>query len=403
MSTYYYFNGATGNNDGTSEQDAWTSLVTAMTGLTAGSTLYLKAATGGVRHDVTEDSYGYVYYTLSGTEDVPTVVEGYTNTPGDGGPFIGSGCLRRTSGSTIIFKHLDFENNNGNTQVFRVNGGIIYKCRAKNTTGTQPAIDLGEGGVLIDSYVEGACSHVVFARRSVVVNSYIKQTASSGNGIYLDCGYRAGQAIGNTIVFTDNSNNGYGIVFNNINNLANSSSAINNTIVGANVGIRADEGVNAGGGAQIIIYGNIITECGYGYQNGQVNSTTENSVSSVQNAFYNNTSGNYDTISDLAKLEDIQLTSSPFVDTNSYQINDTDGGGSLIKGLLGLPSVPNGITATTRTSFNTQGSVVPSPFYTPIIDSGSLSLGTGDVGDIVNLGENSFQLVQENPRVWKNV
>jgi len=123
----------------------------------------------------------------------------------------------------------------------------------------------------------------------------------------------------------------------------------------------------------------------------------------VQNAFYNNTSGNYDTISDLAKLEDIQLTSSPFVDTNSYQINDTDGGGSLIKGLLGLPSVPNGITATTRTSFNTQGSVVPSPFYTPIIDSGSLSLGTGDVGDIVNLGENSFQLVQENPRVWKNV
>jgi len=71
MATYYYFNGATGNNDGTSEANAWTSLVTAMTGLTAGSTLYLKAATGGVRHDVTEDSFGYVYYTLSGTEDEP--------------------------------------------------------------------------------------------------------------------------------------------------------------------------------------------------------------------------------------------------------------------------------------------------------------------------------------------
>ena len=403
MATYYYFNGATGNNDGTSEADAWTSLVTAMTGLTAGSTLYLKAATGGVRHDVTEDSYGYVYYTLSGTEDEPTVVEGYTNTPGDGGPFLGSGCLRRTSGSTIIFKHLDFENNNGNTQVFRVNGGIIYKCRAKITTGTQVAIDLGEGGVLVDSYAEGPCSNVVFGRRTVVVNSYIKQTASSGNGLYVDCGYRSGQAIGNTIVFTDNSNTGYGILFNNINNLGNSSSAINNTIVGANVGIRADEGLAAGSGNQVLTYGNIMTECVYGYQNGQVVSTTENSISSVQNAFYNNTSGNYSNISDLAKLEDIQLTSSPFIDTDDYQINDTAGGGALIKGLLGLPSVPNGITATTRTSFNTQGSVVPSPFYSPIIDSGSLSLGTGDVGDIVDVSGNSFQLVQENPRVWKNV
>ena len=37
------------------------------------------------------------------------------------------------------------------------------------------------------------------------------------------------------------------------------------------------------------------------------------------------------------------------------------------------------------------------------IDSGSLSLGTGDVGDIVDVSGNSFQLVQENPRVWKNV
>ena len=403
MATYYYFNGATGNNDGTSEANAWTSLVTAMTGLTAGSTLYLKAATGGVRHDVTEDSFGYVYYTLSGTEDNPTVVEGYTNTPGDGGPFLGSGCLRATSGSTIIFKHLDFENNNGNTNVFRVNGGIIYKCRAKITTGTQIAIDLGEGGVVVDSYAEGPCASVVYGRRSIVLNSYIKQTASSGNGIRLDCGYRAGQAIGNTIVFTDNSNTGYGIEFTGLNVLSNSSSAINNTIVGANIGIRAKEGVGAGGGAQILTYGNIITECGYGYQNGQDINTTENSVSSVQNAFYNNTSGNYDTISDLAKVEDIQLTSSPFVDTDDYQINDTDGGGNLIKGLLGLPSPPNGLTATTRTSFNTQGSVVPSPFYSPIIDSGSLPLGTGDVGDIVDLGDNSFQLVQENPRVWKNV
>lgn len=38
-----------------------------------------------------------------------------------------------------------------------------------------------------------------------------------------------------------------------------------------------------------------------------------------------------------------------------------------------------------------------------VTNSGSLSLGTGDVGDIVDVSGNSFQLVQENPRVWKNV
>ena len=38
-----------------------------------------------------------------------------------------------------------------------------------------------------------------------------------------------------------------------------------------------------------------------------------------------------------------------------------------------------------------------------VTNSGSLSLGTGDVGDVVDVSGNSFQLIQENPRVWRNV
>jgi len=34
-------------------------------------------------------------------------------------------------------------------------------------------------------------------------------------------------------------------------------------------------------------------------------------------------------------------------------------------------------------------------------DTGSLSLGTGGVGDTVNVSGKAFQLVQDNPRVWR--
>ena len=40
---------------------------------------------------------------------------------------------------------------------------------------------------------------------------------------------------------------------------------------------------------------------------------------------------------------------------------------------------------------------------TVIVSSGELNLGTGDVGDVVDVSGNSFQLTQINPRVWRNV
>jgi hypothetical protein len=38
-----------------------------------------------------------------------------------------------------------------------------------------------------------------------------------------------------------------------------------------------------------------------------------------------------------------------------------------------------------------------------VTTSGELNLGTGDVGDVVDVSGNSFQLTQINPRVWRNV
>ena len=47
------------------------------------------------------------------------------------------------------------------------------------------------------------------------------------------------------------------------------------------------------------------------------------------------------------------------------------------------------------------GAVSREGFSTTV--SGSLSLGTGGVGDVVDVSGNKFQLTQINPRVWRNV
>lgn len=47
------------------------------------------------------------------------------------------------------------------------------------------------------------------------------------------------------------------------------------------------------------------------------------------------------------------------------------------------------------------GAVSREDFSTTV--SGSLSLGTGGVGDVVDVSGNKFQLTQINPRVWRNV
>jgi len=363
MADYYYWSGATGANDGSSEADAWTDLTTALSGLTAGSTLYLKSPTDGSRDTFTAS---YVNLYIIGTVDTMTVFEGYKDTPGDGGPYLGAGSLRSPSANndSIIIKYLDIENTNVNYQPFNIAGCILYRCKANAVLGSNmSAAFMGDGACIVDCTLIASTTSNPVARinRGFCVNSYIEQNGD-GDGLNIEIGYRAGTGTGNLIVTTSATNTGSGIYFSGTNNIGNDASALNNTIVGFANGINIANGIGAGSYNQIINYGNIISDCGYGIVNSQSAAVTENSVSAYSNAFYNTTSSNYLNIATKGQVDDVQLTASPFEDTTYYQVNDTSGGGDLIKGLLGAPNIVDGPTFEDRKSFNTYGGVVPSPF-----------------------------------------
>ena len=108
--------------------------------------------------------------------------------------------------------------------------------------------------------------------------------------------------------------------------------------------------------------------------------------------FYNCTSANIDGSVNI--INSINATQNPF-DATNRRLNDY--GKSLLTGrfLTGFDTVT---TDSSRRFYQL-------PVGTEFSDtsSGSLSLGTGGVGDIVDVSGNRFQLTQINPRVWRNI
>ncbi len=83
MATVYYYSQASGDNDGSSEANAYQDLQTALDALSAGDHLYCKRHTSreGVK------TTNLTFTTNSNTNTGNTVVEGYETTPGDGGMY----------------------------------------------------------------------------------------------------------------------------------------------------------------------------------------------------------------------------------------------------------------------------------------------------------------------------
>jgi len=408
MTTYYYWGGATGANDGTSEADAWTGITTAVAGITTGDTLYLKTPIDGSRDDFGDI---LVDINLPGSYDEWTVIEGYKDTPGDGVdyPFMMARCgIRLQSGRRLMLKYIDADNTSTTRALFQGPASLVYRCKCVVDHPSSTAIIGIDGTCVVECYVEADSSNggpALNANRGVVINNYIVQNASSGEGIRLATAFRAGFAFGNTIVCTDPSSTGHGIIIED-DNMGNSSAAIMNTIYNFGDGIAFEDGSDPLVNAIFLTYGNLIYNCGTGINNLQGVWTSNSGIACIDDAFGNITSSNYTNINTThATPVTKQLTASPFVDTTDYQINDATGGGAIIKGLLGIPD-NKGITLdeADRISFPTHGAIFPNPnlvFETS--DEGFLSLGTGDVGDTVTVSGRSFQKVDDDPIVWRRV
>jgi hypothetical protein len=111
---------------------------------------------------------------------------------------------------------------------------------------------------------------------------------------------------------------------------------------------------------------------------------------SSNNFYYANTSNSYLP----SEANPTYLTTDPFVDAanKDFTLKNPDDFG-YAKNFL--QSGASGDTITRNALVNI------APFS--VTTSGELNLGTGDVGDVVDVSGNSFQLTQINPRVWRNV
>ena len=128
MATKYYYADADGDDSGSSEENAYVNIETAIEGIAAGDILYLKKSSSRVTTgDKTLDM-------ASDSDTAVTIIEGYETTPGDGGQWQGTGYLFFNTGGNLVVKNIDLETSDANFVMrSNINNTFFYNCRFRNT------------------------------------------------------------------------------------------------------------------------------------------------------------------------------------------------------------------------------------------------------------------------------
>ncbi len=363
MATVYYYSQASGDNDGTSEANAYQDLQTALNALSAGDHLYCK------RHSSREGvkTTNLTLTTSSNTDDGNTIVEGYQTTPGDGGMYQTASPILFT-GEGIELRYFDVNADDDGTTNIAISGdgSVAYRCKAENTYAFGNAFSIADASA-IECFAKGpvtsAGDQVFNCNRGTMVNCVVVIDAASGSAgaaIETSSSFRHNQIINCLIVNEDGAESHVGI---RVTGTATSAQTFtNNTIYNFDTGIEFVEGIaTARMVCPCIIYGNLIYSVAKGIKfTGNTTSDTFG-INAFQNAFGAVTSAQSDTIASI--VDSITLTENPFIDLVNFQLNNAPGGGALVKGKLGIPDPkdPSKLTSLVRTDFQSSGGVAPNP------------------------------------------
>lgn len=138
---------ASGNNDGTSEANAYQDLSTAIAAISGGDLLYVKKTSS--RHD---DGALSMASGINGSATALTIVEGYGTTPGDNVQFQYAEKID-IDAKNFVLRNFDIEMSSGDVEgvLFIANdidGVSVHNCRVYNTnTGNFPAILASQSAV----------------------------------------------------------------------------------------------------------------------------------------------------------------------------------------------------------------------------------------------------------------
>ena len=363
MATKYYYSQASGDNDGSSEANAYQDLQTALDALSAGDHLYCKRHTSREGAKTTN----LTFTTNSVTNTGNTVVEGYETTPGDGGMYqTFSPIYFNAEGVELRYFDVDADGDSTTPIQIRGDGSVAYRCKAVNSYAFGNVFYLIDSAA-IECFAKGTVSNagdeVFNCNRGTMMNCVVIIDAASGAAgaaIAASTAFRQNQIINCLIINEDGAESHVGISF--TGGSQGAQTVINNTIYNMDVGMEFVEGPAAVRvSTPSAIYGNIIYSVGTGIKNSKGTNNVTFSLLAYQNAFGAVTSAQ---TADLAvSLDDITLTENPFIDTTNYQLNNAPGGGALVKGVLGIPDPkdPSPITSLVRTDFQSSGGVSPIP------------------------------------------
>jgi len=361
---------ASGDNDGTSEANAWRTFQDCEDGVDAGDIVHCRTVDG---NRVTgESNMTFNSPASAPTQDAPIKFQGYTSTPGDGGMFKWGHVLNIRE-DCVLVEGFDIEQSSSSAS-FQSDGDgcILYRSKIVNNTASFNGAMYITDGTALDCYVSGnmaGAGKVARLFRGSMFNCYIEPTAASSGGdciVEMQIAFRPSIVSGCIVDGTNSSDIGISV-----DGDANCQGSwiLGNTIYDVSNGIEFEDGIGSNLSQAIITQNNII----YNATNGIINSRGTNS-SSVAGHFVNSnalgsiSSNAYSNIQDELIVNKITLTEDPFIDKVDFELNDATGGGALCKflgagprqydpTLLGTTVANN--RATGRRNFSSIGAVTP--------------------------------------------
>jgi len=190
MATKYYYADASGDNDGSSEANAYENLDNAMESISAGDILYLKKSGSRVAIASGENTFNMATQSDTAT----TIVEGYGTTPGDGISWQGGGNqygITINQGGNVVFKNIDYETSSASWSWSNNNAidhAYYYNCRFVNTNTADgcEALNVRFNSHYINCYFE--------ASQTATDGGAVLVTANDGASFY-GCVFRGNRGI----------------------------------------------------------------------------------------------------------------------------------------------------------------------------------------------------------------
>ena len=330
---------ASGNNDGTTEADAWRTFADCESGVEAGDVVWCRTVDG---NRVTGEANMLFDSPASApTIDAPIALIGYSSTPGDGGMFKWGHYFYNRE-RWVLVEGFDVEQSSSSASMQSDgDGSVFYRCKiVNNTAAYNGALYMTDGTVIncsVSANLAGA-GKVDRLFRGTLIDSYINATAASSGGdlfVEANISFRPSVISGCIIDGTESSGD-VGISIDG--DSANYGCWIsNNTIYNVGNAIEFEDGAGTNMTQIMVTQNNVI----YNATNGIINSRGTN-TSSVLGHFVNNnamgsiSSAAYTNIQDEYIKNKVTLTADPFVDKIDFELNDAPGGGALCK-FLGAP------------------------------------------------------------------